>query len=473
MLLSTLAKLIHKSFRPSLYNVFAENALPAQLGGLKRTSVVLGSHITRAFGRLCASSGWSCVTLFADVASAYYTAVRALTARKPGDDDFVSPAAGIGELLREALAQPTAMTRAKASPWVEALTAELNSNTWMCLAGDSQPIVTRQGSRPGSSFADLFYGVTVPRILQWLDAARATCAADALGFDWKQTIRWDGICDFSPPLGVSSAWTHSADLHDVVWADDLAKCIFVSRAAQVGAVAALECGLLTDAFHAHGYTLSFGPAKTAAIVAVRGAGSRAARRSLFSGKPELTVLREEHGAATLPLVTTYRHLGVKITSAAGMMVELRHRAAHAWAAYQQGRTKVFRCKKIALAKRGSLLATHVLTKLLFAAGSWPVLSKGEHSFFFRTVLSLFRQTFLALPHDGDQHLTHATICALLRQPPPEILLLVERARYASQLVLSAPVQLWALLRARPAIYSARDAGSAVGLRLGQRHFGFR
>ena len=448
MLLSTLAKLIHKSFRPSLYNVFAENALPAQLGGLKRTSVVLGSHITRAFGRLCASAGWSCVTLFADVASAYYTAVRALTARKPGDDDFVSPAAGTGELLREALAQPTAMTRAKASPWVEALTAELNSNTWMCLAGDSQPIVTRQGSRPGSSFADLFYGVTVPRILQWRDAARAACDADALGCDWKQTIRWDGICDFSPPIGGSSAWTHSADLHDVVWADDLAKCIFVSRAAQVGAVAALECGLLADAFHAHGYTLSFGPAKTAAIVAVRGAGSRAARRSLFSGKPELTVLREEHGAATLPLVTTYRHLGVKITSAAGMMMELRHRAAHAWAAYQQGRTKVFRCKKIALAKRGSLLATHVLTKLLFAAVSWPVLSKGEHSFFFRTVLSLFRQT-LALPRDGDQHLTHATICALLRQPSPEILLLVERARYASQLVLSAPVQLWALLRRDP------------------------
>ena len=163
------------------------------------------------------------------------------------------------------------------------------------------------------------------------------------------------------------------------------------------------------------------------------------------------------GAVSLPLVTSYRHLGVKVAASTSMMAELKHRAAHAWSAFQQGRTKVFRTGRISLARRGTLLATHVMTKLLFAAGAWPVFSRGEHAFFFRTVMCLYRQT-LAIPPDGDQHLTHATICALLAQPPPEVLLLTERARYILQLINAAPVQLWALIRRDPPYVAfVRDA----------------
>ena len=280
MLLSTLAKLLHKSFRPSLYDVFAANDLPTQLGGRKSTSVVLGAHLTRAFGRFCASAGCSAVTLFTDVASAYYTAVRALTAVRGSLDE--AHGAGLTEqqsstLLSEELAQPTAMRQAQATPWVEALTAELNSHTWMYLAGDTQPIVTRRGSRPGSSFADLFYGVTVPRILRWRDDARAQADA-ALRWVAPQTIvHWDGVRDFSPPFESPSALVCATPLEDIIWADDLAKCIMVPSADLAAKVAAMECGLLADAFFAHGYTLSFGPAKTAVMLA-RARGCRYAYR---------------------------------------------------------------------------------------------------------------------------------------------------------------------------------------------------
>ncbi|CAE7485058.1 unnamed protein product [Symbiodinium sp. CCMP2592] len=453
MLLPTLAKLLHKAFRPGLYEVFHSNASPAQLGGLKNTSVVLGSHITRAFGRYCAANSITSVVLFADVASAYYTAVRALTARKhvaDGEDD--NAYMPTREHLAEELSKPSAMRQAHASPWIESLTAELNSNTWMCLAGDSQPVVTRQGSRPGSSFADLFYGVTVPR---WRDEARNGAASPASSLsdvEHAPVIWWDGRFDFSEPCTDPTACTTSTTLCDVIWADDLAKCIAVHNAGCAAAATATECGLLADAFYAHGYELSFGPAKTAAIVVPRGAGSRQARKTLFSGKSVLPIFREEVGCASLPLVTTYRHLGVKISSSISIMTELRHRASHAWSAFQQGRTKVFRTRRISVKKRGLLLSTHVMTKLLFAAGAWPPLSKGEHSFFFRTVVSLYRQT-LSIPHGDDQHLTHATICALVGQPPPEVLLLTERARYLLQLLNAAPEQLWALVR-RDAAYVA-------------------
>ncbi|CAE7220796.1 unnamed protein product [Symbiodinium sp. CCMP2592] len=449
MLLPTLAKFLHKAFRPGLYDVFSSNAAPAQLGGLKRTSVVLGSHLTRAFHRFCTGTGVTSVVLFADVASAYYSAVRALTARKHGTErDENVPRLADRAHLEEALSQPSAMTQSQASPWIETLTAELNNNTWMCLAGDSHPIVTRQGSRPGSSFADLFFGVTVPRMLHWRDAARPDVGAHGHHFEHSPVVYWDGLCDLSPPTTDPAQWHASTRLSDVIWADDLAKCIIVPEAKDAAFATASECGLLADAFYAHGYDLSFGPTKTAAIVVPRGAGSRRVRRALFGDKPVLQVMREEQGAALLPLVTSYRHLGVKVTSAMSLMAELRHRAAHAWSAFQQGRTKVFRTGRIALRRRGLLLSTHVMTKLLFAAGAWPALSKGEHAFFFRTVLALYRQT-LAIPHGGDQHLTHATICALIGQPPPEVLLLTERARYLLQVVNAAPPQLWALIRRDP------------------------
>ena len=448
MLLPVLAKILHKAFRPSLYQVFETNALPAQLGGRKRTSVVLGSHYTRAFGRWCRHLGQSAVTLFADVASAYYCAVRGLTARRPTrcDHQAGGEADTAGrEDVEEQLRLPSALARADATPWLEALTAEFNDRTWMYLAGDCQPVLTRKGSRPGSSWADLFYGVTVPRIIALRDEMRQ----DYEGVPKRWTIRWDGLRDLSVPSANQEDWIEEAVLDDVIWADDLAKCIPVQHADDVAPTVAREAGILSDAFAAHGYTLSFGPAKTAAIVSLRGPNSRRARRLLFHGKATVAVLQEEGGTASLPLVPDYRHLGVKVAAEGGIMCEIKHRAAQAWAAFRQGRTRVFRSKRIALAKRGALLSTHVMTKLLFAAGSWPPLSKGEHAVFSSAVLSLYRQTLVIGP-DGDQHLTHATVCALLQQPAPEVLLLVERARYMIQLLQAAPTQLWALLRRDPA-----------------------
>ena len=90
----------------------------------------------------------------------------------------------------------------------------------------------------------------------------------ALRWVAPQTIvHWDGVRDFSPPFESPSALVCATPLEDIIWADDLAKCIMVPSADLAAKVAAMECGLLADAFFAHGYTLSFGPAKTAVMLA--------------------------------------------------------------------------------------------------------------------------------------------------------------------------------------------------------------
>ena len=48
--------------------------------------------------------------------------------------------------------------------------------------------------------------------------------------------------------------TCSVQLSDIIWADDLAKCILAHDAKLLASTTALECGLLADAFYAHGDT---------------------------------------------------------------------------------------------------------------------------------------------------------------------------------------------------------------------------
>ena len=82
MLLPTLTKVIHRSFRPRLYDHVMTHAPPLLLGGRKGASAVFGSHLTRAFVQWCSAHKQPACVLYADVASAYYNSVRDLTAQR-------------------------------------------------------------------------------------------------------------------------------------------------------------------------------------------------------------------------------------------------------------------------------------------------------------------------------------------------------------------------------------------------------
>ena len=71
MLLPTLTKVIHRSFRPRLYDHVMTHAPPLLLGGRKGASAVFGSHLTRAFAQWCSAHKQPACILYADVASAY------------------------------------------------------------------------------------------------------------------------------------------------------------------------------------------------------------------------------------------------------------------------------------------------------------------------------------------------------------------------------------------------------------------
>ena len=165
LLLSNLCKAIHRAYRPCIQRHFETVAHPLQLGGRRGGSVLFGSFAMRTFMRWRAAQGLSSAVIFADVSSAYYCTARELAARLPAEEPKVQegndrdrmPSEPDDLSVDKQTAQPSAMMQTGAEPWLRAVTATINSNTWMVLQGDSVPIATRRGTRPGSAWADLTF----------------------------------------------------------------------------------------------------------------------------------------------------------------------------------------------------------------------------------------------------------------------------------------------------------------------------
>ena len=450
LLLSSLAKASHQSLRPPLKQLFERSAPSLQMGGRAGFSVAFGSHLLRSVTRLASQQGKSSFVLFADIASAFYSAVTQLTA---GGGEAVSEAL-IRRLVESLQLAPedaatlcsritdqSAMASAGATAWLERLTDMVSSNNWFLLRGDSTPIATARGSRPGSSFADLVFALLVPRILQDRDSLRA----DTLQKSLPHRFPWDGCVSLAP----CASDAPSIAIEDIVWADDIAIPRLCDSGHHVRAAVTAETSSLADACSAHGLCLSFGPYKTAAVLTVTGSGSRAARRQLFGRYDhagELLVLREHASAAKLALVSTYKHLGAFQAPFGRMQTEIQYRISQARAAYHEARRKIYKNRAIRVARKSILLESTVLSRLLQGAGAWPKLLKGEQRSFEAAVWSFYRG-ILCIPRAALQSITALTCCALVNLPSPSTLLRRARLLYLRQLVTSGPPQLWAVVKA--------------------------
>ncbi|CAE7819266.1 unnamed protein product [Symbiodinium microadriaticum] len=181
----------------------------------------------------------ACAIVFADVASAYYATRRELAARHPDDevaDEGSSASHAEADSLEGQLARPSALAQQSAEPWLRALTTVLNEDTWMRLQGDTTPVATYQGTRPGSAWADLTFGVLVARILSLKRKLKGEdgCAVPGL------PVAWDGCRSWSP-RGPDS---HTAYITDLVWADDVSSPVAVDDVHELAKAVGVEVGTL-------------------------------------------------------------------------------------------------------------------------------------------------------------------------------------------------------------------------------------
>ena len=192
-----------------------------------------------------------------------------------------------------------------------------------------------------------------------------------------------------------------------IWADDISGCFDFKgpHAAELGT--ANEAGLMADAFAALGMKVNFAPTKPAALMAVRGSGAKQARASLYT-KPSIPVLREP--AEALPLVASYRQVGVLHLSDGSIQGELKQRIGDAWTSYRQGRKKIYRNRDIKVSVKFALVRSLVFSRLFYAAGSWPSLRVGEANMLQAAVLAMLKQ-ILGNRRGEGQHLHLCEVCA--------------------------------------------------------------
>ena len=268
---------------------------------------------------------------------------------------------------------------------------------------------------------------------------------------FEPSFLWDGNKSFLPVVGCPDRGDLTAvALSDIIWADDLAACLNCETATQVSASVGIETGCMADAFAQHGLVLAYGPQKTAAVCTIRGQGSRQVRKQLFGSASDKTVcalpvLRENQGPDRIPLMHSYRHLGVWQTSDGSIRMELSQRIGQAWAAFREARRKVFKCKLVGLLRKAVFLRGLIFAKLLVGSGTWPPMRDGEARMFQACVISMMRQ-ILCVPKTGQHHLHFCSLCAKTGLCSPSVMLHKERLIYAVQLVRHGPIVLWAALK---------------------------
>ncbi|CAE7316773.1 unnamed protein product [Symbiodinium sp. CCMP2592] len=460
ILLPCFAKILHQAVRPALCELYVRRSPSLQLGGKPGQSVCFGAHLVRSFLRYNWGRKRSCFVLFSDIASAFYAVVRQLVAapRLEGEasqDIPESVCKGLGisedelEILRQHVKEQTGLQRAGASPWLEALSQQLSDRSWFMLKDDSSAVLTARGTRPGSSWADIMFGMLMGRVLDERDALEGLddhSAAEA------PRIPWDG----QKVLTECSEQSETIPLGDLIWADDTATMRLCRANSRLDAAIAACVGSTCDAFANFGFRMSFGPNKTAVLAQASGPGSRTARRTLFGPvghKGVIQALRESSQPVGVPLIATYRHLGVFQATRGCMLAEIRYRTAQAWAAFSEGRRKIYKAKGVPIHRRAFILKASVLPKLLYGCGSWPPLQKRELQSFGGTLWSLYR-AICGIPASGDQHFHASTVLALTGLPGPVDLLHVQRLLYLRLLVTQGPNELWAAVRADIAYLTA-------------------
>ena len=450
LLMNTWAKTLHQSVRPLIRDVFEQTAPALQIGGRSGCSVTFGSHILRGVYRCAHRDTVPAFVLFADISAAFYSALVQLVAHSPdttSPDGLQAALQGL-TLPREVvddlhglLQEPSALAQTLASPWLEHLAAHIGARNWFVIAGDSEPIATGRGTRPGSSWADVLFALLMPKVLGKRDAILEALDAAPV----KPQFPWDGEQSLRP----CAADNPHIPVEEVVWADDIAVPRLCPQVSSMQQAVRAETTALTEAFLSFGFRLAFGEHKTAAVVSVCGPHSRKVKRALYSHEGlqgQLPILFEHLPAMQLPLPPKYKHLGVLQTPTGSILEEIRHRASLARSAFHEARRKVYKSKAISLQRKSTLLATTVIPKLLQGAGAWPPLNKREHQAYAGAVWGFYRG-ILGVHRDMDQRITASTCFSLLQLPDPATLLRLTRLSYLAQIIRSGPDTLWAILRA--------------------------
>ena len=351
-----IARAMSKAWRPKLTKGLESTAVPMQWGGRAGLSIEalhLQVQLWQANARRRRESQG---IIFVDIKAAFYSVVKQLLTDEGSKGQRVREVfekmrlpESVWESFAAHVEDCSLVRQATGSAMLAQSTQAMLSHTWFAVPGASEASgisAPMTGSRPGDPNADLLFGLLMARVLATLHI-RASQAEMPLFPDSSNDLRVPNC---------------------VTWVDDLA--ISVSGTADDVVTRTMNMlALVRDVMLEYGLQLSFGAGKTAAMITFHGKGAGKARQSFENRQDDrLTILTEHQGAAQVPIVTHYKHLGGFITKTGSKFQEIRIRSAATMAKLKPLR-KILKSPELAIEKRRLLLQSMGMSVLTLHSGT--------------------------------------------------------------------------------------------------------
>ena len=272
---SNIGKAFHSLYRRMAIHELAGIALPLQIGGRPGQSVQQASQCLLAMQAFAKKKKYCIGFLFIDIQNAFYRLLRQHLTDKPYQEGLRALFASLqlpDDAYEEFLAQlqeATAFDQCGLSAHLQAMFAAFLSNPWFVVPQSEQFTVTRRGSRPGDSIADLCFTFAFAKILR-------RCfqhLTDQQGI----TLSWSGHHE---PPGQRPA-EHKVEAICPIWADDLAITILHHTVEGMIRAAELVSSFVLDTLATAGMRPNMSDFKTELLLALCGKGSYAHMQKLL------------------------------------------------------------------------------------------------------------------------------------------------------------------------------------------------
>ena len=339
--------------------------------------------------------------------------------------------------LCKALDEPTAMTETDVPPILEAIAAELHTNTWFATSCRDELVRTSGGTRPGSPCADLIFNFLFMKVVHRI---RRELFSEELLIE----LEWTGDKSLFPEV------QHNAQdllLFETIWADDLAILTASADGETIIPKSQKIMATLVDGCMKYGLKPNFAKGKTEILFCIRGKNSVKTRRQIFEQKtPAIDVPSKMIPDCRVLITTRYVHLGGQLTVAANDQAALFARFGQSRAVFDRFRRKLFQSCDVSLETRTRLMEPFVLSILQFGLGTLTILKPADYTAANRRLMLMYKALLKPLfPRDTILTMSYEEVIARTQLPSFDILFHINRLRHFRQILSTGPPILWALI----------------------------
>ena len=400
----------------------------------------MAHHILHAHISWARHVNRSCAVLFVDLQSAFYSILRSsLFTGEYHDDQICYAMTQLGitphewQVIRQQVEEDDATSGIDSHH--EGILKDMFTGTHFAMHELPGSTATTRGTRPGDPVADILFNMAFRLVV--LDARRRIMDSSDLK-------------SFGHPAPASDVTKNTevpdAGFAEISFVDDIAYTLHTGVAEDLVRQLQVIASCLHDAASDRGLTVNYEAGKTEAVVRIVGTGAKAVRHKIWHEMRGKVPIVTEHGAQSLQLVHSYRHLGSYVQDHAVTQKDIQYRISQAKKAYGQISRQFYRKKNVNDTTKASVFSALVLSRHAYNAHTWAWVSQNDLDRWENGIRSQVAAIAVnkVRPIPPFQF-SSAELCALCDINSPQDALHANRLRYAKRAISKAPAALWSLL----------------------------